>query len=101
MTEKEKISKKELEHLSKLALIDFSEDEKESLMKDLTKILNYFQKLSDLNTENVTPLVHPIEGLKNIFREDIPKGSLSREEVLKNAKYTKDGFFKAPKIIKQ
>ena len=45
-------------------------------------------------------MTHPIEGLKNVFREDVPGKSLSNDDALKNAKSTKDGFFKAPKILK-
>ena len=45
-------------------------------------------------------MTHPIKGLKNVFREDVPWESLSNEEALKNAKHTKDGHFKAPRILK-
>ena len=99
MTEKE-FSKETLEHISKLALLDLSEDEKEKLAKQLGEILGYFKKLNNLNTENVKPMTHPIEGLKNIFREDVPKKSLSNEEALKNAKHVLNGYFKAPRILK-
>ncbi len=100
MSKKDDFSKENLDYLSKLALINLTEEEKERLAKELGDILEYFNKLNELETTNVKPLTHPIEGLKNIFREDIPTKSLSNEETLKNAKYTKDGFFKAPKIIK-
>ena len=100
MSKKEDFSKEMLEHLSKLALLDLSEEEKEELAKQLGDILNYFKKLNDLDTSNVEPMTHPIEGLKNVFREDIPWESLSNEEALKNAKRTKDGHFKAPRILK-
>ncbi len=100
MSKKEDFSKETLEHVSKLALLDLSEEEKEKLAKQLGDILNYFKKLNDLDTSNVEPMTHPIEGLKNVFREDVPWESLSNEEALKNAKYTKDGHFKAPRILK-
>jgi len=45
-------------------------------------------------------MTHPIEGLKNVFREDVPWKSLTNEEALMNAKHTKDGYFKAGKVIK-
>lgn len=100
MSKKEDFSKETLEHVSKLALLDLSEEEKEKLAKQLGDILNYFKKLNDLDTSNVEPMTHPIEGLKNVFREDIPGESLSNEEALKNAKHIKDGYFKAPRILK-
>jgi aspartyl-tRNA(Asn)/glutamyl-tRNA(Gln) amidotransferase subunit C len=100
MSEKEEFSREKLDHLSKLSLINLDEEEKEKLAKELADILKYFNKLNQLETKNVVPLTHPVEGLKNIFREDIPTESLTNEETLKNAMYTKDGFFKAPRIIK-
>ena len=100
MPEKEEISEDTLEYISKLALLDLKEEEKSKLVKQLSEILVYFNKLNDLDTENIQPMTHPIEGLQNVFREDIPKKSLSNEEALKNAEHKKDGFFKAPKILK-
>ncbi|MFX1455197.1 MAG: Asp-tRNA(Asn)/Glu-tRNA(Gln) amidotransferase subunit GatC [Promethearchaeota archaeon] len=101
MAKKEKLSKETIDHLSKLALLDLSEEEKENLSEQLGDILEYFKKLDDLDTSNVEPTTHPIDGLFNVFREDIPKKSLSNEEALKNTKYKKDGFFKAPRILKE
>ena len=60
-----------------------------------------FKKLDDLDTSNIEPTTHPIEGLKNVFREDIPWKSLTNEEALQNAEHKKDGFFKAPRILKE
>jgi aspartyl-tRNA(Asn)/glutamyl-tRNA(Gln) amidotransferase subunit C len=101
MTEKEEFSKETIDHISKLALLDLSEEEKEKLSHELGDILNYFKKLDDLDTSNVEPTIHPIDGLKNVFREDEPWESLSNEEALKNAKHKKDGYFKAPRILKE
>ena len=101
MSEKEDFSEETLEHISKLALLDLSEEEKSKLAKELGDILNYFKKLNDLDTTDIKPMTHPIEGLKNIFREDIPWKSLSNEEALKNAKHTKDGYFKTSKVVKK
>ncbi|UCD01890.1 MAG: Asp-tRNA(Asn)/Glu-tRNA(Gln) amidotransferase subunit GatC [Promethearchaeota archaeon] len=101
MTKNRELSKETIDHISKLALLDLSEDEKAKLSKELGDILNYFKKLEDIDTSNVKPMTHPIEGLKNVFREDEPWESLSNEEALKNAKYKKDGYFKAPRILKE
>ena len=101
MAEKEEFSKETIEHISKLALLELSDEEKEQLSKQLGDILKYFKKLDDLDTSNVEPTTHPIDGLKNVFREDIPWKSLTNEEALKNAKHKKDGYFKAPRILKK
>ena len=100
MSEKKDFSEEAIEHISKLALLDLSEEEKNKLAKQLGDILEYFKKLDNLDTTNVKPMTHPIEGLKNVFREDIPWKSLSNEEALKNAKHTKDGYFKASRVLK-
>ena len=101
MPEKEEFSKETIEHISKLALLDLSDEEKEQFSKQLGDILNYFKKLDDLDTSNVEPTTHPIDGLKNVFRDDIPWKSLTNEEALKNATHKKDGYFKAPRILKR
>ena len=101
MTEKKQISKDDLENLSKLAMLNLSDEEKETLAPQLNEIIDYFEKLNDLDTKNIKPITHPIEGLKNVFREDVPKESLSNEEALKNAQHKKDGYFKAPRILKE
>ena len=100
MPEKKAFTKETLEHISKLALLDLSEDEKNKLAQELGDILSYFKKIDSIDTSNVKPMTHPIDGLKNVFREDIPWKSLTNEEALMNAKHTKDGYFKAGKVIK-
>lgn len=101
MNQKEGLSKETVDHISKLALLDLSDEEKAKLANEANNILKYFKKLDNLDTNNVSPMTHPIEGLKNVFREDEPWESLSIEEALRNAKYKKDGYFKAPRILKE
>lgn len=101
MSKKKEFSKETIDHVSKLALLDLTDEEKEKFSKQLGDIISYFKKLNDLDTTNVKPTTHPIEGLKNVFREDIPWKSLSNEEALKNAQHKKDGYFKAPRILKE
>lgn len=101
MSKKKKFSKETIDYVSKLALLDLTDEEKEKFSKQLGDIISYFKKLNDLDTTNVKPTTHPIEGLKNVFREDIPWKSLSNEEALKNAQHKKDGYFKAPRILKE
>jgi aspartyl-tRNA(Asn)/glutamyl-tRNA(Gln) amidotransferase subunit C len=101
MTDNEEFSKETIEYVSKLALVDLTDEEKEKFAKQLAEIINYFKKLNDLDTSNIEPTTHPIDGLKNVFREDEPWESLSNEEALKNAEHKKDGYFKAPRILKE
>ena len=101
MSDKEEFSKETIDYLSKLALLDLTEEEKEKLSKQLRDIISYFKKLNDLDTSDVKPTTHAIEGLKNVFREDIPWKSLSNEDALRNAEHKKNGYFKAPRILKE
>ena len=101
MNQKKELSKETIDHISKLALLELSEEEKENLSTQLGDIIKYFKKLDDLDTSNIEPTTHPIEGLFNVFREDEPWESLSNEEAMKNTKHKQDGYFKAPRILKK
>ena len=101
MTDEEEFNLETIEYVSKLALLDLTNEEKEKYSKQLRDIISYFKKLNDLDTSDIEPTTHPIEGLKNVFREDIPWESLSNEEALKNTEHKKDGYFKAPRILKE
>ena len=100
MTAKESFSKDTIEKVAKLALLDLTEEDKEKFSKQLGDILSYFEKLNDLDTSKIEPTTHAID-LKNVYREDVPKNSLSNEDALKNAEHKKDGYFKAPRILKE
>ncbi|MBD3256265.1 MAG: Asp-tRNA(Asn)/Glu-tRNA(Gln) amidotransferase subunit GatC [Candidatus Lokiarchaeota archaeon] len=101
MTDREKFTEETINYISKLALLNLSEEEKKNFSKQLSDILSYFEKLNDLDTSEIEPTTHPMEGVKNVFREDKAWKSLSNEEALKNAEHTKDGYFKAPRILKE
>lgn len=91
---------KDVEHIAELARLKFSESELQNYTEQLNNILLYMEKLNELNTDNIEPLSHPIEG-HNIFREDKLKSSVSREEALKNAPDKDKEFFKVPKVIRK
>jgi len=92
------VTKKEVEQIAELARLQLDESELEDYTIQLNKILEYVEKLNELDTEKVKPLSHPIEG-ENVFREDIVKPSVDREEALKNAPSKDDEYFKVPKVI--
>jgi len=66
------------------------------------KILEFVEKLNELDTENVKPLSHPIEG-ENVFREDVvdEKRMLSHESALSNAKNTHSGYFVVDAVLEE
>lgn len=88
----------DVEHIAELARLKFSDEELKSFTHQLNEILKYVEKLNELDTGNVEPLSHPVEG-NNVFREDELRPSASREEALKNAPNRNDEFFKVPKVI--
>jgi aspartyl-tRNA(Asn)/glutamyl-tRNA(Gln) amidotransferase subunit C len=94
------VTLKDVEHVASLARLEFSDDEKKTLMNQLNKILEYMEKLNELDTSNVEPLAQVIP-LTNVFREDVVKPSQSVSEVLKNAPAKTNKFFKVPKVIEQ
>lgn len=94
------VSKTDVEYIAKLAKLKFNEEELNNLTKDMNSILGYMAKLNEINTTNVEPLTHPVEG-ENVFREDKLQQSISSEEALKNASSKDDKFFKVPKVIEQ
>ncbi|MEK6570910.1 MAG: Asp-tRNA(Asn)/Glu-tRNA(Gln) amidotransferase subunit GatC [Bacteroidota bacterium] len=94
------VTLKDVEHVANLARLEFSDEEKKTLMNQLNRILEYMEKLNELDTSKVEPLSHVIP-LTNVFREDKVKPSLSASDVLKNAPAKTDKFFKVPKVIEQ
>ncbi len=93
------VSKDEVKHVAKLSKLRLSESEVEEFTGDMNKILDYMDKLNELDTENVKPLSHPLEAT-NVFRNDELKKSIDRKNALKNAPERTEEFFKVPKVIK-
>lgn len=92
------VSLHDVEHVARLAKLSFTESEKKKLVNELNSILEYMEQLNELDTKNVDPLSHVIE-LSNVFREDIVKPGLTREEALRNAPARGEKFFKVPKVL--
>lgn len=93
------VTKDEVKHIAKLAKLQFNDEEIVNFTDDLNKILEYVDKLNELDTENVEPLSHPIEGA-NVFRDDALRNSVDTENALKNAPKSSHEYFKVPKVIK-
>jgi aspartyl-tRNA(Asn)/glutamyl-tRNA(Gln) amidotransferase subunit C len=93
-----KITKELVLHIAELAHLKLKEDEIEKFQRDLNQILEYVDKLNELDTENVEPLSHPLP-LINVMRDDKLKESVERDKALKNAPDATEEFFKVPKVI--
>lgn len=92
------VTVKDVEHIAKLARLEFSGEQKEKFTHQLNQILAYVEQLKRLDTSNVEPLLHVID-VSNRFREDKVEVGLTSEEALKNAPAKTDKFFKVPKVI--
>jgi aspartyl-tRNA(Asn)/glutamyl-tRNA(Gln) amidotransferase subunit C len=92
------ISREEVLHIAKLAKLELTEEEVELFQEQLGKILEYFRKLEEVDTDNVEPLKHVI-ATENVFREDEPQDSISPEEALRNAPKRRDDYFEVPKVF--
>lgn len=93
-----KITKEDVEHIAKLAKLHFEPEGIEKMQNEMNKILEYIEKLNELDTSKVEPLSHVID-LKNVFREDVVNQVYSTEELLKNAPSKTEKFFRVPKVI--
>lgn len=89
---------KDVEHIAKLAKLEFSDSEKEKFTHQFNDILKYMEQLNSVDTTNVEPLSQVID-LQNVFRDDVIKPSISTEEALKNAPDKTGEHFKVPKVI--
>lgn len=93
-----KISEKEIEHIAALARLSLSEEEKVLFGSQLSSILEYMDKLNELDTKDIEPTSHVLS-LSNVMRGDVPKDSLPRDEALMNAPEHTEKFYRVPKII--
>lgn len=93
------ISREQVQYVAHLARLEFSESELDRFTEELSKILDYMEKLSELDTSGVEPTYHALN-LENRFREDEVRPSSDPEEVLSNAP-EKEGFsFVVPRVIR-
>ncbi len=89
-----------VDKLAHLARLQFNEEEKQEIRSDLQRMIAFVEKLNELDLEGVSPLLHMTDEV-NVLREDELKGTVSREEALKNAPLHDGQFFKVPKVIKK
>ena len=95
-----KITRREVEHVARLARLGLSEEEIERMRAQLDAILNYVDKLNELGTRDVPPTSHAIP-MTNVFREDAVRPCLSQEEALANAPDRAEAFFRVPRILEE
>lgn len=88
----------DVDHLCALAHFDFSAEEKEKFRADLSSIVGYVQKLSDLDLDGIAPTQYG-QPVANALREDVPEPSIPRETALANAPDASGDEYRMPKIV--
>ena len=93
-----KISDETISYVGILAKPELSDIEKEQAKSDIEKMLDYIDKLNELDTADVEPLSH-VFPVNNVFREDLVTNGEERARLLENAPAVKEGSFQVPKTV--
>ena len=94
------VNNKLIEDLSRLAKLEFDEKSAEKMKADLKKIISFVDKLSEIDTEEVEPLIYLSEEV-NVLRTDEIANEVSQEDALKNAPQKDSDYFKVPTVLKK
>ncbi|KJS06599.1 MAG: glutamyl-tRNA amidotransferase [Flavobacteriales bacterium BRH_c54] len=94
------VDKLTVKKIATLVKLEFNEEQAVSIQQDLSRMLDFVNKLNEVDTENVEPLVYMLNE-RPTLRKDEPLQEISQEEALKNAPDKDTDFFKVPKVIKR
>ncbi len=94
------VNRELVDKLAGLARLQFPDTEKDAIQSDLQRMIRFVEKLNELDTTGVEPLLH-MSGEVNVLRADEVGGSISRELALSNAPVHDGVFFKVPKVIRK
>ena len=92
------ISDETIEYVGILEKLELSDEEKEQAKKDMGSMLDYIDKLNELDTTGIEPMSHVFK-VQNVFREDVVTNGDESEKTLKNAPGEKDNMFMVPKTF--
>lgn len=91
------ISRQEFEHMARLARLHFEEDEVVRLQPELSRIIDYMHRLSELDLSGLSPTSYVVD-LKNVLRSDVPEPGLTHEDAMRNGPDVERGQFVVPRI---
>jgi aspartyl-tRNA(Asn)/glutamyl-tRNA(Gln) amidotransferase subunit C len=94
------IDKETVDKIAHLARLELAQDETEMMIADMNKILGFMDKLNEIDTTGVEPLVYMTDEI-NVLREDVVKHEITHEEALKNAPKHDDNYFLVAKVIEK
>lgn len=93
-----KITEEIVDHIAHLARLKFEGEAKEAITQDMENIINFMEKLSEVNTDDVEPLIFMSNEI-NVLRDDVPQTTITHEEALKNAPKKDSDYFRIPKVL--
>ena len=95
-----KINNETVDKIAHLARLEFENEAKEQIIKDMNNMLAFVDKLNEIDTSNIEPLIYMSDEL-NVLREDDVKPEITQKEALKNAPKHDSDYFKVPKVIEK
>ena len=95
-----KITDEKIEQLAHLSRLEFDDEAKAGIKTDLENILVFCEKLKEVDTDGIEPLIYMTDTSNNV-REDVVEQLLTKEEILKNAPGKDSDYFRVPKVIEQ
>jgi aspartyl-tRNA(Asn)/glutamyl-tRNA(Gln) amidotransferase subunit C len=96
--ERMKLTEKDIEHVASLARLNLAPEQKTKMTNELANIINFADKLNELDTTGVEPTAHILD-ISNVFRKDEVRPSFDREDIIANAPTHEDGCVKVPKVV--
>ena len=93
-----KITDEVVDHIAHLARLEFEGDKKQIIKNDMERIITFMEKLQEMDTENVEPLIFMSDEV-NVLREDVAKVTLTQEQALSNAPKKDSDYFRIPKVL--
>lgn len=92
------LSAEEVQHIALLSRLELSQAERTRAANELSQILDYFEKMGELDTRDVPPTMHALP-VENVLRPDVVKPGLSHEAALQNAPESAAGMFQVPRVV--
>ena len=92
------LSREDVRHVAELARLDFSDEEEARMAEEMSRILEYVEKLDELDTSGVPPMSHVLD-VTNVYREDDIESRIDREQALEAAPDAEQGHFLVPRVV--
>ncbi|MEO1449017.1 MAG: Asp-tRNA(Asn)/Glu-tRNA(Gln) amidotransferase subunit GatC [Bacteroidota bacterium] len=94
------INEQLIDKLADLAKLEFSDTERQAMQQDFQRMLDFVDKLQEVEVGETLPLMHVHEGV-NVLRPDTPEPGLDREKILNQAPQRHESFFVVPKVVQK